>query len=79
MKAVARSPLRLIMALLCCTLLAAEGRAAPPQEVRTGLYLMNLYDLNMDEHSFYADFYIWFKWRGRRSAAASVLIFQFFR
>lgn len=26
---------------------------------------MNLYDLNMDEHSFYADFYIWFKWRGR--------------
>jgi hypothetical protein len=25
---------------------------------------MNLYDLNMDEHSFYADFYIWFKWKG---------------
>lgn len=38
--------------------------AKPPQEVRTGVYLMNLYDLNMDEHSFYADFYIWFKWKG---------------
>ncbi len=38
--------------------------AAPPQEVRVGIYLMNLYDLNMDEHSFYADFYIWFKWKG---------------
>ncbi len=25
---------------------------------------MNMYDLNMDEHSFYADFYIWFKWKG---------------
>lgn len=25
---------------------------------------MNIYDLNMDEHSFYADFYIWFRWRG---------------
>jgi hypothetical protein len=25
---------------------------------------MNLYDLNMDEHSFYADFYVWFKWKG---------------
>jgi hypothetical protein len=25
---------------------------------------MNLYDLNLDEHSFYADFYIWFKWKG---------------
>lgn len=37
---------------------------AQPQQVRTGVYLMNLYSLNMDEHSFYADFYIWFKWRG---------------
>lgn len=35
-----------------------------PQEVRTGVYLMNLHDMNMDEHSFYADFYIWFKWKG---------------
>jgi len=28
------------------------------------MHLMNLYDLNMDEHSFYADFYLWFKWTG---------------
>jgi hypothetical protein len=26
--------------------------------------LLNLYNLNMDEHSFYADFYVWFKWKG---------------
>ncbi|MFN0215009.1 MAG: hypothetical protein ACKVT2_12205 [Saprospiraceae bacterium] len=37
---------------------------AQPQEAQVGFYLMNLYDLNMDEHSFYADFYVWFKWRG---------------
>ncbi len=37
---------------------------AQPQQVHTGIYVMNLYGLNMDEHSFYADFYIWFKWRG---------------
>ena len=37
---------------------------AQPQQVKTGVYLMNLYDLNMDEHSFYADFYIWFRWKG---------------
>ena len=37
---------------------------AQPQQARVGVYLMNLYDLNMDEHSFYADFYIWFKWKG---------------
>ncbi len=27
---------------------------------------MNLYGLNMDENSFYADFYIWFKWKGKK-------------
>lgn len=27
---------------------------------------MNLYDLDIDEHSFYADFYLWFRWRGER-------------
>lgn len=38
--------------------------SAAPNEVYTGVYLMNMYDLNMDEHSFYADFYVWFKWKG---------------
>jgi hypothetical protein len=37
---------------------------AQPQEAQVGFYLMNLYGMNMDEHSFYADFYVWFKWRG---------------
>lgn len=40
--------------------------AGPPQEVKTGFYLLNLYNLNMDEHSFYADFYVWFKWKGEK-------------
>ncbi|MFN0014017.1 MAG: hypothetical protein ACKVU2_05660 [Saprospiraceae bacterium] len=38
--------------------------AQTPQEVKVGMHLMNLYDLNMDEYSFYADFYLWFKWKG---------------
>jgi hypothetical protein len=40
--------------------------AAPVQPVETGIYLMNLYDLDIDAHSFYADFYLWFRWRGER-------------
>ncbi len=50
----------------CLLLLTPCSAQAPskPQEVRVGVYLMNLYDLNMDEHSFYADFYLWFKWKG---------------
>ncbi|MCB9273931.1 MAG: hypothetical protein H6564_07810 [Lewinellaceae bacterium] len=46
---------------------AATAQLLPGQEVvYTGIYLMNLYDLNINEHSFYADFYIWFKWQGER-------------
>ncbi len=44
--------------------LPLKGQSGKPQEVLTGVYLMNVYDLNLDEHSFFADFYIWFKWRG---------------
>ncbi|MCB0574809.1 MAG: hypothetical protein KDC61_09615, partial [Saprospiraceae bacterium] len=47
-----------------CILCFAGRLPAQPQQVRVGVHLMNLYDLNMDEHSFYADFYIWFKWKG---------------
>mgnify|MGYP002858437767 CR=1 FL=1 len=35
-----------------------------PQQVYVGVYLMNLYDINADAHSFYADLYLWFKWKG---------------
>jgi hypothetical protein len=36
------------------------------QKVQTGVYLLNMYDMNMDEHSFYADFYVWFRWKGAK-------------
>lgn len=52
----------IIVLFLFC--FAVNPVAAQPQQARVGVYLMNLYDLNMDEHSFYADFYIWFKWKG---------------
>lgn len=56
--------LRLLPLAFCFLLLVPYQTSAQPQQVRVGVYLMNLYDLNMDEHSFYADFYIWFKWKG---------------
>lgn len=55
---------KVLLLLFLINFVAAQVRAQP-QEAKVGVYLMNLYDLNMDEHSFYADFYIWFKWRGR--------------
>ncbi len=46
--------------------LCAQEAATGQQQVFTGVYLMNLYDLNVNEYSFYADFYIWFRWKGDR-------------
>lgn len=57
--------MRHLIFLLSIALFLTYQAQAQPQQVKTGVYLMNLYDLNMDEHSFYADFYIWFKWKGR--------------
>ncbi len=58
----------LCLLLLSGLMLAPRGRAqaTPAQPVETGIYLMNLYDLDIDAHSFYADFYLWFRWRGER-------------
>lgn len=55
--------------LICAAvilLLASSSHAADtrPQEVHTGIYLMNLYDLDINQYSFYADFYLWFRWKG---------------
>ena len=57
-----RKPIYLFF--LLSAILSFYRVSAAPVEVRTGVYLMNMYDLNMDEHSFYADFYVWFKWKG---------------
>ena len=62
-----------ILLLLILTLTTTNTRAESsnttattkqPQLVYTGVYLMNVYDLNLNEYSYYADFYIWFKWKG---------------
>lgn len=50
--------------LLWLLLLLSTQSSAQPQEVLTGTYVINVYDLNIDQHSFSMDFYIWFKWKG---------------
>lgn len=57
-------PCSLRLLTLSLLFVANSLAANTPQEVKVGVHLMNLYDLNMDEHSFYADFYLWFKWKG---------------
>lgn len=54
--------------ILVCSFVQAQRDTFPPQaqKVYTGIYIMNVYDLDINEFSFYADFYIWFRWKGDR-------------
>jgi hypothetical protein len=56
--------LKLYIFLVLMSLFGHKALAGAPQQVKVGVYLMNLYGLDMNNHSFYADFYIWFKWKG---------------
>jgi len=60
----------LLLAFIVAALSAAVGptpaASQPAQNVKTGMYLMNLYDLDVNQYSFYADFYLWFNWQGGR-------------
>jgi len=44
---------------------ADEKSKKAPQKVYTGIYLMNVYDLDINGYSYYADFYLWFRWKGK--------------
>ena len=44
---------------------ADEKPKKEPQKVYTGIYLMNVYDLDINGYSYYADFYLWFRWKGK--------------
>ncbi|MCO6491553.1 MAG: hypothetical protein J5I98_24265 [Phaeodactylibacter sp.] len=56
-----------ILAALLLPLFALSAPDGGPQKVYAGVYLMNLYDLNINDYSYHADFYLWFKWKGERS------------
>lgn len=50
-----------LLLLFCCSGRTVQGQ---PQRVLTGIYLINVYDLDINQHSYYVDCYIWFKWKG---------------
>lgn len=53
------------LALILFVALQSQAQSpAGAQEVLTGVHLMNIYNLDINQHSFYADFYVWFKWKG---------------
>jgi len=58
----------LVLIVFCASafpLAAQEARslASAPLEVEIGMYILDLAKLDMKENEFFADFYIWYKWR----------------
>jgi hypothetical protein len=50
---------------LVATLSGPLARAeAKPQEVRVGVYILDVYDLDIKTGTYRMEFYIWFNWRG---------------
>jgi hypothetical protein len=44
--------------------LSKEPRHQKPTEVTIGIYIMDVYDLDVRKGTYTVDFYIWFKWKG---------------
>lgn len=42
------------------------------QQVRTGIYAVNVYDLDIANHTYYIDFYLWLQWRGELDPIADL-------
>jgi hypothetical protein len=64
--------------LACVFLLAASGNednppiaGSPPAEVILGAYINDFQALNLREHSYAADVYIWFRWKDRTNIPTS--------
>lgn len=44
-----------------------ELKEIPPtaQQVKVGFYSQNIYEVNPESNTYYMDFYVWFKWKGK--------------
>lgn len=45
---------------------------AKAQQVETGIFAMNLYNLDMSSNTYYFDFYAWFRWKGEIDPTANL-------
>lgn len=43
-----------------------------PVKASVGIYVINIYDMDMTSNSFYADFYLWMKWKGPIDASKGI-------
>lgn len=59
-----------MLAIVTCLMVGSPATGAPPAaegepiEVYVGAYAMTIQELDQQNSSFYADFYLWFRWQG---------------
>jgi len=54
--------------LLGADRLIAEVKPEEPSPVLIGVYILDVYNIDLREASFCADFYVWLRWKGSRSS-----------
>lgn len=50
--------------LLILVFFSSRPLFAQSEEVRTSIYIINVFDMDINQHSYNIDCYIWFKWKG---------------
>jgi len=67
------APLVAILLLVSFLSLVSPAHAVtePPVTVTIGAYVLNVYNFNVGQGTFSADFYLWFSWQGNWSSSAS--------
>ena len=54
----------ILVFVLSSDVLSKESRHQEPAKVTVGIYIMDVYDLDIKKGIYTVDFYIWFKWKG---------------
>jgi hypothetical protein len=61
-----------VIRALMLALVVVAAAAASPQRVEVGLYLSNVNDIDLVAGTYTADFYMWFRWKGKLDPTQTV-------
>lgn len=65
---------KILVLTFLALILLAPGAQAAPEEVKAGTYILNIGKYNIEEGSYFADFYLWFEWEGQADPAGFELM-----
>jgi len=54
-----------IIGMLLCTAFSARSQAAPPDTVKTGIYVTSIHDIDFKNNEYTVDFWLWLKYKNK--------------